>query len=214
MLDVRHLSFGYGGAEPLLRDVSLSVAPGEVVGLEGASGSGKSTLGRLLAGFLTPWSGSILVDGEFLPTRGFSPIQVLFQTAELAVNPRWTVRRILTEAHEPSCDLLQAFGIREAWIGRYPHELSGGELQRVAIVRSLSARVRYIIADEISGMLDPITQVEIWKALLAFATEHQIGLLIITHDAALMERIATRRVTLDQGRLIAGLNPRDVAAHR
>jgi ABC-type dipeptide/oligopeptide/nickel transport system ATPase subunit len=214
MLEVRHLSFGYGRREPLLRHVSLSVAPREVLGLRGASGSGKSTLGRLLAGFLNPWSGTILVDGKPLPARGFSPVQMLFQTAELAVNPRWTACRILTEAYEPSRDLMETFGVREVWLHRYPHELSGGELQRVAIVRALSDRTRFIVADEISGMLDPITQAEIWTALLAFAKQHRIGLLAISHDAALMERIATRCITLARGGVIVDCKERNAAVDR
>src|SRR3712207_5098954 len=80
MLDALDLSFGYGTGAPLLERASLSIAPGEVVGLAGASGSGKSTLARILAGFLAPSTGNILVNGTPLPTSGFSPVQMLFQT--------------------------------------------------------------------------------------------------------------------------------------
>jgi ABC-type dipeptide/oligopeptide/nickel transport system ATPase subunit len=204
MLEARTVSFGYGASgPPVLEGCSLALGPGEIVGLAGASGAGKSTLGRILAGFLKPRSGAVVLDGRPLPDCGLSPVQMLFQTPELAVNPRWTIRRILTEAHEASGDLLRAFGVRQDWFDRYPHELSGGELQRIAIVRALDERVRFLIADEVSGMLDPIAQAEIWRALLELAARRGIGMLVITHDEHLARRVAGRRVELRSGRILA-----------
>jgi peptide/nickel transport system ATP-binding protein len=204
MLEARTVSFGYGISGPLvLEDCSLALGPGEIVGLSGASGAGKSTLGRILSGFLKPRAGVVLLDGRPLPAAGFSPIQMLFQTPELAVNPRWRIGRILTEAHEPGGDLVRAFGVREEWFDRYPHELSGGELQRIAIVRALDPRVRFLVADEISGMLDAITQAEIWRALLDLVAQRGIGMLVVTHDEHLARRLAARRVELRRGRIVA-----------
>ncbi|WP_248730058.1 MULTISPECIES: ABC transporter ATP-binding protein [Halomonadaceae] len=186
----------------MLDDISLVVSPGEVVGLAGASGAGKSTLGRLLAGHYPPRQGEVLLDGSPLPGRGLAPVQWLPQTPELAINPRWTIRRILHEAWTPDPALCERFGIRATWRQRYPFELSGGELQRVAIVRALAPEVRYLIADEISAMLDAITQAQLWHALLELLQERSLGLLVISHDDALLRRLCSRCLRLESGRLL------------
>lgn len=180
----------------ILRNVSLAIRPGEVVGLDGPSGAGKSTLGRLFAGLHEPEAGAVRLDRKPLPRAGFCPVQMLFQTPELAVNPRWTAGRILGEAFAPDPRLLDAFDIRPAWLQRFPHELSGGELQRIAIVRALAPTLRFLVADEITASLDPLAQAEIWRALLFWAAERRVGLLVISHDASLLARVATRHVRL------------------
>jgi peptide/nickel transport system ATP-binding protein len=127
---------------------------------------------------------------------------MLFQTVELAVDPRWCIQEILSEAHQPAPDLMRVFGIRDNWLGRRPHELSGGELQRVAIVRSLADRTRFLVTDEITGTLDAISQVEIWSGLLALVEKRRLGLLVISHDHDLLARIATRHLQLSDGQLV------------
>jgi len=193
MLVARELHHGGG----LLDGVSLTLAPGQVVGLAGPSGAGKTTLGRLLAGHLAPERGTVRLDGAPLPARGFCPVQLLPQTAELAVNPRWRIGRILEEAYTPGAAARRAFGIQDAWLRRYPHELSGGELQRVVILRSLAPGLRYLVADEISAMLDPLTQAALWRRLL----EQGLGILAISHNAALLKRLTTATWRLEEGRL-------------
>ena len=89
----------------------------------------------------------------------------------------------------------QSLGVETHWYDRYPHEISGGELQRVALLRAMAPELRYLVADEITAMLDPISQVEIWQCLLAQA-KHGIGILAISHDTSLLARVATRVVTL------------------
>lgn len=201
MLSARDIHVAYGDTgRQVLAGASLDVVSGELVGLHGASGAGKSTLARILSGHRAPDAGRVSVEGASLPARGPLPVQLLFQSPEFAVNPRWRVRDILTEAFVPDQALLSAFGIRESWADRYPHELSGGELQRVAVVRALGPATRYLIADEISGMLDPITQAEIWRTLVDLLRSRHLGMLVISHDDALLARICPRRLRLIGGR--------------
>jgi ABC-type dipeptide/oligopeptide/nickel transport system ATPase subunit len=190
------ISFGYGREPRVLDNVSLDVRPGEIVALQGRSGRGKSTLGRLLAGYLSPQSGSVRVDGAMVSSRGFHPVQLIHQSAELAVNPRWSVERILCEAHAPDDVTCAAFGVAPEWRRRMPHELSAGQLQRISIVRTLSPQLRYLVADEITSMLDPISQAEIWRGLTWLAEGRRIGILAITHDASLAAAIAGRVISL------------------
>ena len=144
-----------------------------------------------------PERGTVRLDGVPLPARGFCPVQLLPQTAELAVNPRWRIGRILEEAYTPGAAARRAFGIQDTWLRRYPHELSGGELQRVVILRSLAPGLRYLVADEISAMLDPLTQAALWPHLLG----QGLGILVISHNAALLKRLATVTWRLEGGRL-------------
>ncbi|MXP64523.1 ATP-binding cassette domain-containing protein [Roseomonas sp. M0104] len=197
MLTARDLHHARG----LLAGVSLTLAPGQVVGLAGPSGAGKTTLGRLLAGHLSPEHGTVRLDGAPLPAHGFCPVQLLPQTAELAVNPRWRVGRILEEAHTPGAAARRAFGIRDAWLRRYPHELSGGELQRVVILRSMAPGLRYLIADEISAMLDPLAQAGLWHRLLDHVADRGLGILAISHNAALLRRLGGAVWHLENARL-------------
>lgn len=196
MLTANHLSFRYGARAPyILRDVDLSIGPGEIVGLSGPSGRGKSTLGRLLAGHLEPTSGAITIDDSEGSNRRFHPVQYLHQSPIFATDPRWRISRIIAEGWTPDDVTRIDLGIDESWYDRYPHEISGGELQRVALLRALAPGLRYLIADEITSMLDPVAQVEIWQVLLKRA-QLGLGILAISHDQALLERIATRVVTI------------------
>ncbi|WP_192895622.1 ABC transporter ATP-binding protein [Arsenicitalea aurantiaca] len=192
MLEARALGFAHPEGPPLFTDATLAIAPGEIVGLHGPSGIGKSTLGRLLSGHLAPGWGAVLLDGAPLRMAGFCPVQYLGQSPMHMVNPRWRVGAILSEASAPEPKTLAALGIAEGWSARYPHELSGGQLQRVAIARALAPGLRFLVADEISTMLDAITQAEIWAFLTRLAAERGIGILAISHDRALLEAVATR----------------------
>ncbi len=186
------VSFAYGKAEPVLAGVSLRVECGERVALSAPSGTGKTTLARLLAGYLVPDEGAVLLDGAPLAERGVCPVQMIWQHPEAAVDPRMRLGRTLAEAGPIDPALVEGLGIREAWMRRYPHELSGGELQRFCIARALAADPAFLVADEMSTMLDALTQAQIWRFLLAEVDRRGIGLVFVSHSPALTERIATR----------------------
>lgn len=196
MLEARKIAFRYEKNRPwLFQGIDLTLKSGEIIGLPGPSGRGKSTLTRILARYILPLQGDIRVDGEPLKKNTFNPVQMLFQHPELAVNPRWKIKNILAEAGPVSPDLLNDLSIDEAWMERYPHELSGGELQRVCLARALNPGTRYLLCDEMTSMLDALTQAVIWKAVLTIAEKRNLGLLVISHDAALISGLCHQ--TLD-----------------
>lgn len=195
MLEARGISFGYGD-QPLYEGFDVSAGPDERVALSAPSGFGKTTLCRLLAGYEKPQKGLVLADGEPLPKRGACPVQMIWQHPETAVDPRMRMSSMLAEAGDVPEKLLDELGVQRRWLARYPHELSGGELQRFCIARALAANPRYLVADEVSTMLDAVTQAQIWHVLLAEVAERGIGLVFVSHSPALTERIATRAVDL------------------
>lgn len=201
MLKARDLAYRYSKKTPwLFRDLNLSIAPGERVGLPGPSGRGKSTLAKVLAGYLVAEQGAVTIDGQSRKQNVFNPVQMLFQHPELAVNPRWRVKDILSEAGAPPNALLQELQIEDSWLRRYPHELSGGELQRICLARALDERTRYLLCDEMTSMLDALTQASIWKAVLKIAEARGMGMLVISHDTALLERVCPRSMTCLNGK--------------
>ena len=136
----------------------------------------------------------MLIDGKPLPQKGYCPVQMIWQHPEKAVNPRLKMRQVLLEGQEVTERIVKGLGIEEDWMNRYPQELSGGELQRFCIARALGKGTRFLIADEISTMLDLITQSQIWNFLLKEVEERQIGLVVVSHSEPLLERIGVRRI--------------------
>ena len=196
-LEARNVSFGYGN-NLILRNVSLSIAQGEHVGLVGPSGCGKSTLSKLLASYLHPKGGEILWNGKPLPSRGYCPVQMIYQHPEKAVNPMWRLGKTVNEAWKPDDAFLEAMGIEKAWLRRWPNELSGGELQRFCIARALGPQTQFVIADEMSTMLDVITQAQIWKLLMDTIEQRNIGLMMVTHNMDLAKRVCSRIIWLEE----------------
>ena len=192
-LEAKNVSFRYERREPMvLENCSLSVESGERLALFAPSGYGKTTLARLLAGYLGPTSGEILLDGKPLPSKGVCPVQMIHQHPEKAINPRWRLKRVLEESGEMRGEVLDAFGIERAWLDRFPRELSGGELQRFCVARALMSGAQFLICDEISTMLDVITQAQIWNVVLQEAKKRNMGILAVTHNRHLADRIASR----------------------
>jgi peptide/nickel transport system ATP-binding protein len=198
LFEARDIRFGYGKGQPVLDKVSLTIEAGERVALVGPSGCGKSTLARVMAGYLAPQSGKVLFEGKPLPADGYCPVQLVYQHPEKAVNPRWKMGRTLGEGWEPDDAFLASMGIEKPWLERYPRELSGGEIQRFCIARALGPAARLLIADEMSTMLDMITQAQIWHAALDIVTRRGMGLLVITHNPHLAERLCKRVIRFEE----------------
>lgn len=196
-LEARNLYFRYSRKQPwIFRDCSLTLEKGECVAVSAPSGYGKTTLALLLAGYLKPDKGKILADGRPLPMKGVCPVQLICQHPEKAINPRWKLKHVLEESGNITREALGVFGIEQAWLDRFPRELSGGELQRFCVARALLSGADYVICDEISTMLDVITQAQIWQAVLEEARKRSMGILAVTHNQHLAKRIAARIIDL------------------
>ena len=196
MLELRDIEYAHRGGRELFGGFSLTVEPGERVAVVAPSGTGKTTLCSIAAGYLQPASGTVLVNGEPLPKRGVCPVQMIWQHPERVLDPLMRMQDSLAEAGHVDDGLLGALGIRPEWMSRFPHELSGGELQRFCIARALAADPLYLIADEISTMLDAITQAQLWHFLLGEAERRNLGVIVVSHSPALLQRVATRSVSL------------------
>lgn len=197
-LEGNNLTFRYRkDRKPVLEGVSISVESGERLGLVGPSGRGKTTLCRLLAGYEKPTLGEVLLDGKPLSAwKGPCPVQLLWQNPETAVDPRMKMEQVLAEGGPVAPSLLEALGIQPDWLTRWPGELSGGELQRFCIARALGPATQILLCDEMSAMLDYITQAQLWRVVLDEAKRRNLGLLVVSHSGKLLEQLCTRTIAL------------------
>ena len=197
-LEARALSFRYdNGNRQILNNLSMTLTSTDRLGLIAPSGFGKTTFCKILAGYEEPDSGEVLLDGKPLSDwKGYCPVQMIWQHPELSVNPRWKMGEVLKEGDQVEQRIMDGLGIEPDWLNRYPSELSGGELQRFCIARALGQRTRFLLADEISTMLDLITQSQLWNFLLEEVKNREIGLLAVSHSDALLERICTKMLRL------------------
>ena len=197
MLEVQDITFSYQkNGNQILEHVNLSVGPEERLGILAPSGYGKTTLLKIISGYISPDAGRILVDGELLPQKGYCPVQLIWQHPQEAVNPRRKMKTVLEEGGVLDERLIHGLGIEKEWMERYPGELSGGELQRFCIARALGEKTSFLLADEITAMLDLITQSQIWNFLLEEVRSREIGLLVVSHSEPLLQRICTGRIQL------------------
>lgn len=198
-LEARGLTFGYRRkGEAVLTQVDLELRPGERLGLTAPSGRGKTTLCKLLSGYERPDAGEVWVDGRPLSAyQGACPVQMIWQHPELVVDPLRTLGATLAEGWAVEDRVLEGLHIEPGWRKRYPSELSGGELQRFCVARALGPETRYLLCDELSAMLDLITQAQLWQFLLREAERRDLGLLIVSHSPPLLERLCTRVVRLE-----------------
>ena len=198
ILEAKNLSFRYEeSGRKILDQFSLQVDSSERVGILAPSGFGKTTLCKILAGYEEPETGTVLVDGKSLYSyKGYCPVQMIWQHPEQAVNPRLRMRNVFEEGDQVETELIKKLGIEPDWMNRFPTELSGGELQRFCIARALGKRTRFLLADEISTMLDLITQSQIWHFLMEETQRRGIGMIVVSHSPELVEKVCTRVVEL------------------
>lgn len=196
VLEAKGLYFSYGNGPKVIDNVNFTVKTGEIVGLTGKSGRGKTTLSRLLSGYLKPSAGTVTIDGVPLDSgkRTYYPVQLILQHPEKSVDPKWKMSEILAESVYVEPEVKMNMGIQDKWLSRYPQELSGGELQRFSITRVLHRHTKFLIADESTAMFDAYTQAQVWKVIVEYVHEHHLGLVLISHDQALLERLCDRVV--------------------
>ena len=197
-LKASKINFKYNEDRYVLKDIDFYVNSGEVVGLVAPSGFGKTTLAKILAGYITPESGEVVIEGCRREKNGYNPVQLIFQHPEKSVNPKWKMKKIINESFTPSKELIEAMGIKEGWMNRWPSELSGGELQRFCVIRAISPKTKFLIADEMTTMLEAITQAQIRNVVLDYARKNDIGVVVISHEKALVEKICDRVVNLEE----------------
>ncbi|MGP3757237.1 MULTISPECIES: ATP-binding cassette domain-containing protein [unclassified Streptomyces] len=205
MLELRSITAGYARSEPVFDDVSLTVAPGEAVGLVGPSGCGKSTLARVAALLHRPDSGAVVLDGEAVrhwrhraPRAQRTAFGVVFQQPRLSADPRLTLSDLIEEplratgrresAQERVAELAGTVGLTQDLLGRRPHEVSDGQLQRACLARALVLRPRWLICDEMTAMLDASTTAALVAVVERYRTATGAGLLAVGHDRTLLER--------------------------
>ncbi len=196
MLSAHRITAGY--RHPVITDFSLSVPEGQTVGLAGPSGSGKSTVARVLALLHKPFSGTVEIDGETVTgfrfrARQRTRIGVLFQQPRLSVDPRFTLRDAIAEPlgnRDRVAELADLVMLTEDLLGRRPHEVSDGQLQRACLARALALKPRYLICDEMTTMLDASTTAALVGVIRAYQAETNAGVLAISHDTRLLARWA------------------------
>lgn len=200
MLEVKNISFSYGKKE-IFKNFNINLDMDKVNIITAPSGYGKSTLGKIIAGYLKPNSGEVLVDGKnILEYKGFLPVQMAFQHPEKAINRRWKIGKILNEGWNVNKDVMSKFGIKDYWLEKYPQELSGGELQRICLARIMSPDVKYLVLDEITTMVDAITQVQLFEVLNHFRTEHGVKMMLISHNSNLIDKLQGNIIDLTEKR--------------
>jgi len=222
LLSVRDINATYAkGLPDVLSDVSVGLSEGQTLAVVGESGSGKSTLARVITGLLPPREGHIEFDGRTLSPalkgRGkddLRQLQMIYQMADVAMNPRHTVATIIGrpltfyfglrgEARRKRVlELLDEIEMGPEFYDRYPAELSGGQKQRVCIARALAAEPKLIICDEVTSALDPLVADGILKLLLRLQETEKVAYLFITHDLATVKAIADSIAVMYQGRVV------------
>lgn len=221
ILSARHVTASYGDAYKVLDDVSIDVHRGRTVAVVGESGSGKSTMARSVVGLLPPISGEIRLGGDVLPPHlrdrsrlQRQRIQMIYQMADTALNPRHRIRKIIgrpmsfylglskNEVNRQVADLLEMIELPKSYADRYPSELSGGQKQRIGIARALAAKPEIVICDEVTSALDQLVAEGILKLLMRLQDELKLSYIFITHDLATVKAIADDVVVMQRGRVV------------
>ena len=209
MLELRAITAGYDRHAPVVRDATLTVEPGEAVGLLGPSGCGKSTLARVAALLHRPDSGTVVLDGSTVrhwrhraPREQRTAFGVVFQQPRLSADPRLRLRDLIAEplratgrrdtVTERVAELATAVGLTPDLLSRCPHEVSDGQLQRACLARALVLRPRWLICDEMTAMLDASTTAALVDVVEDYRRSTGAGLLAVGHDRTLLNRWCDR----------------------
>jgi peptide/nickel transport system ATP-binding protein len=232
VLKVKNITARYKGTNfDVLKNINVELHPGQTLAVVGESGSGKSTLARVITGLLPQSNGSVHFAGRDLSKDlagrkkdDLRELQMIYQMADVAMNPRQTVGTIIgrplefyfglkgAEKHKRIIELLDEIEMGEAFIDRYPAELSGGQKQRVCIARALAAKPKMIICDEVTSALDPLVADGILKLLLDLQKIEDVAYLFITHDLATVKAIADSIAVMYQGEVVRYGGKYDVLA--
>jgi peptide/nickel transport system ATP-binding protein len=232
ILRAQGITARYRGTDcDVLQDVTVDVAAGQTLAIVGESGSGKSTLARVITGLLPARAGVITFDGRTLSpdlaTRSkddLRQVQMIYQMADTAMNPRQTVGTIIGrplefyfglkgEAKRARVqELLDQIEMGAGFENRYPAELSGGQKQRVCIARALAAKPKLILCDEVTSALDPLVADGILKLLLNLQAQEGVAYLFITHDLATVKAIADKIAVMYRGKVVRYGQKSDVLA--
>ena len=221
VIEIKNVDAAYSGSIKVLHDVNIKLPRGRTVAVVGESGSGKSTTARVITGLLPPMNGEVLFNGEALPKAlkdrskdQLQRIQMIYQMADTAMNPRQTISEIIGRPLEfyhglkgrakqdRILELLGLIELDETFYDRLPSELSGGQKQRVCIARALAAEPDVIICDEVTSALDQIVQEGILQLLLRLQGELGVSYLFITHDIATVQAISDEIVVMYQGAVV------------
>ncbi len=222
VLSVQNITARYKGTNfDVLKNINVELHPGQTLAVVGESGSGKSTLARVITGLLPPRNGKIHFAGRDLSSsldgrsrEDLRELQMIYQMADVAMNPRQTVGTIIgrplefyfglrgAEKRKRIVELLDEIEMGEKFIDRYPAELSGGQKQRVCIARALAAKPKMIICDEVTSALDPLVADGILKLLLDLQKIEDVAYLFITHDLATVKAIADSIAVMYQGEVV------------
>lgn len=209
--ELRHISKSFQKRQ-ILKDFNLTIYQGQAIGLMGPSGSGKSTIGKILLKLCQPSSGDLLMKGKNInrlsnaETHAFrKKAQMIFQNPSSSLNPRLTVEQHLLEPlwiHEKKHDLffveqlLDKVGLSSSFLKRYPHEMSGGQCQRIAIARALAVQPEFIVCDEPLSALDILMQKQIMQLLKDLQVKEKLTYLYISHDPRSVRQFCDTIVTL------------------
>jgi len=213
-------SYSAHGTDPVhaLKPLSLTLSKGNFTGLVGESGSGKSTLARLMMGLLTPTIGSITFNGldvseQTRKSKGVfrSQVQLIFQNPYQSLDPRWSIEAIISEGimcmpRQEQKDRIawatDAVRLPSTYLKRKPHQISGGERQRVAIARALVMKPKFLILDEPTSALDTCVQADLLELLKQLRPIVSDGMLLISHDLAVVSQVADTLMVLKDGNLL------------
>lgn len=220
LISMQNIVAGYGKGSMVLHDVSVDIFAGQTLAVVGESGSGKSTLARVLTGLLPASSGQVTFEDRKLtaaqadrPLDDLRDIQMIYQMADTAMNPRQTVATIVgrplefyfgikgKELEKRIAELLEKIELPAETAKRYPAELSGGQKQRVCIARALAANPKVIICDEVTSALDPLVADGILKLLLDLQARENVAYMFITHDIATVRAISDSIAVMHLGKL-------------